>query len=218
MPQAALHDAPQAVIVFLPIQCCWLRALLAIALFSAGPAWAHGGLGDGQSIWSGALHLLTSPLSLAALAGLTAALFGCREKMVLPAAALAGLAAGVAAALVPRFSPAFSALVAPALVVLTGLFAVAALKPGNAGIFLLSLLAGLAAGVASGLDTPGWQGVIGVAGSVTLLIGCALAAAHDMLAVRRIGALVPVARRVLGAWVAAIGLLTGALAIHLQRN
>ncbi len=212
------HDAPKPVSAIFRGRRFGPRAWLFAALCGAGPAWAHGGLGDGQSIWSGALHLLTSPLSLAVLAGLVAALFGCREKMVLTAGIVSGFAAAVAAALAPRVSPALAAVTVPALVVLMGLVAVAAWKPGDAGLVALSALAGLAAGVGSGLDTPGWQGVIGVAGSVVLLMGCALAAAHDALAVPRIAALVPIARRVLGAWVAAIGLLTGALAIHLQRG
>jgi hypothetical protein len=192
--------------------------LMVSTLFAAAPAWAHGGLGDGQSIWSGALHLLTSPLSVAALVGLTAALFGCREKILLAVALVSGVAAGVAAALGPHIPANVAAWAGPAAVVVVGLVAVAALLLPDVAALALSLLAGLAAGLASGLDAPGWQGVIGVAGSATFLLGCALSASHDLLALRRIASVLPVARRVLGAWVAAIGLLTGALAIHLQRG
>lgn len=184
--------------------------LVAIGLLSCGPIWAHGGLGDAKSVWGGAQHFLTSPLSLAALLGLVAALFGTQERTFLITAVLASLSAAVAAAL-PGVVPAFAA---PAAVVVVGFSAVSGLTPERVAAVVLGVLGGAAAGIAADLDSPSWPGSIGVALALLLPLVGALAASEDLLKLPRLQAVLPIARRVLGSWVAAMGLLIAALALH----
>ena len=188
--------------------------LLVAGLICCSPAWAHGGLSDGKSLWGGASHFLTSPLSLAALAGLAAALFGVTSRLSTASAIVAGLAAGISSALA-AYVPAYTA---PALVVAVGLVAVTGWKPSNLSALLLSVVAGTAGGIAADIDVPSWPGAIGVAGSMMLILGCALAASEDLAGIARLQAILPIARRVLGSWVAAIGLLMTTLAIHLGKK
>ncbi len=156
------------------------------------------------------MHLLTSPLAVAATAGLVLALLGIQERMSLVAAVCAAATSALAAA-VPTQIPAFAV---PAAVVVLGLIAAAGLQPSRPGTVLLSSLAGLAAGTASDLDTPSWQGVIGVAGVMLFVTVSALAALDDLARLAWLKNVLPIARRILGSWVAAIGLLLGALAIR----
>jgi hypothetical protein len=176
----------------------------------AGPAAAHGGFGGATSLGSGALHLLTSPLSLAALAGLVLVL-GARP--VPPAWALALLAAAAAAggAVLAATTPAW---VAPACVALLGLLAAAALPLPASAAAVLALLGGAGAGIGAQLDAPlAWKPVAGAAVTLGFALTALLAGYGDLAAWRRAGAVLPLARRILGAWVAAIGLLLGALAL-----
>jgi hypothetical protein len=184
--------------------------LVATGLFCSSPAWAHDAFGNGKSVWTGALHLLTSPLAVAAMVGLVLALFGVQERMSLVAAVCAAATSALAAA-VPAQIPAFAV---PAVVVVLGLSAAAGLKPSKPVAVLLSLLAGLAAGAASDLDNPSWQGVIGIAGVMLFVTISALAALEDLARVAWLKNILPIARRILGSWVSAIGLLLGALAIR----
>ncbi len=184
--------------------------LLAIGLFYSHPALAHDAFGNGKSVWTGALHLLTSPLAVAAMVGLVLALLGVAERMSLVAAGCAAVASALAGA-VPTHIPAF---VVPATVVILGLSAAVGLKPSKPGTVLLSLLAGLAAGTASDLDNPSWQGVIGIAGVMLFVTISALAAFEDLVKVKWLQQALPIGRRILGSWVAAMGLLLGALAIR----
>ena len=184
--------------------------LLAIGLLFSHPALAHDAFGNGKSVWTGALHLLTSPLAIAALAGLVLALFGVQERMSVVAAGCAAAASAMAGA-VPTQIPAFAI---PASVVVLGLSAAAGLKPSKTGTVLLSLLAGMAAGAASDLDNPSWQGVIGIAGVMLIVTISALAAFEDLSRLAWLKNLLPIGRRILGSWVAAMGLLLGALAIR----
>ena len=183
---------------------------LTVGLLYSCPALAHDAFGNGKSVWTGALHLLTSPLAVAALAGLVLALFGVQERMSLVAAGCAAAASALAGA-VPAQIPAFAV---PAAVVVLGLSAAAGLKPSKTSTVLLSLLAGMAAGAASDLDNPSWQGVIGIAGVMLIITIGALAAFEDLIRLAWLQNLLPVGRRILGSWVAAIGLLLGALAIR----
>lgn len=184
--------------------------LVAAGLLYSHAAFAHDAFGNGKSVWTGALHLLTAPLAVAALVGLVLALLGLEERMSLVAAVCAAASSALAAAL-PTQIPAFAV---PAAVVVLGLTATAGLKPSRLGVVLLSLLAGLAAGAASDLDTPSWQGVIGIAGVMLFVTISALAALADLAHLAWLKTVLPIGRRILGSWVAAIGLLLGALAIR----
>ena len=187
-----------------------VSALLAgAALSSSASAWAHGNFGADTSIWTATAHLFTSPLSLAALIGLALVLFGIREPLSVLAAALAATAA-VLATLLSAHIP---AVVAPAAVVVIGLSAVAGWRPSSAFSLLLALLAGLAAGSAADLEQPRWQELTGMAVTVMVSAFWLLALSDNLNRSGRFQTLIPLARRVLGSWVAAIALLLGALAL-----
>ena len=185
-----------------------VTALTGATLSGCGSAWAHGTLGD-TSIWTASYHLFTSPLSLAALIGLALVLFGIREPLSVVAAGLAA----VAAMLATLFSPHIPAVMAPAAVVIIGLGAVVGWKPSAAFSLMLALLAGLAAGSAADLEQPRWQELIGMAVTVMIAAFWLLAVSDNLNTSGRLRAILPVARRVLGSWVAAIALLLGALAL-----
>ena len=184
--------------------------LLAVILLYGQPVWAHSGLSISKTLWDGSLHFLASPLSLAAVTGLLAALFGIGEKQSLTASLMAGLAAGTSSVLAGS-TPAY---LAPAALVLLGLLALAGWKPSDVGVVLLALVAGIAGGVAADLDSPTWPGAIGVAATMTFASGAALVASQDLSAIAKLQPILPIARRVVGSWVAAIGLLMFTLAIH----
>jgi hypothetical protein len=192
----------------------WTAWLLVAGLACCGPAWAHGGLGDAKSIWGGAEHFLTSPLSLAAMLGLAAVLFGTPERVFFPAVVLAGVCAAGAAALA-GWPPSGAA---PAAIVAVGLAAVTGWTPQRAAALALAVLGGSAAGLAADLDARSWQGSIGVATALMLPVFGALAASEDLVRLPRLAAVLPIARRVLGSWVAAMGLLMTALAFHVSRG
>lgn len=188
----------------------FVNALLAAAALSgSASAWAHGNFGADTSIWTATAHLFTSPLSLAALIGLALVLFGIREPLSVLAAALAATAA-VLATLLSTHIP---AVVAPAAVVVIGLGAVAGWRPSAAFSLLLALLAGVAAGSAADLEQPRWQELTGMAVTVMISAFWLLALSDNLNRSGRFQTLIPLARRVLGSWVAAIALLLGALAL-----
>ncbi len=207
LPERQARRTPQALLV-----------LLALGLFCSSPAWAHGAFGTTKPVLGGVLHLLTSPLSMAALLGLIVALAGISERLSLMAG-LCAAAASAAAATAPMFSAHLAASTAPAAVAVIGLTSVLALKPSATGAVLLSLLAGLAAGQAADLDNPEWQGVAGIAGVVLFITLAALGASEDIARVLQskqawLKTALPIARRVVGSWVTAMGLLLTALALQ----
>ncbi|CDS54020.1 hypothetical protein [Polaromonas sp. CG9_12] len=184
-------------------------ALAGSAFLGCGHAWAHGAFGADTSIWTASYHLFTSPLSLAALIGLALVLFGIREPASFIAAALASAAAVLATLWLVHIPP----VAAPAAVVVIGLSAVAAWKPSTGFAFVLAALAGLAAGSAAELEQPRWQDLAGMAVTVLIATFWLLATAENLNQSGRLQVVLPIARRVLGSWVAAIALLLGALAV-----
>ena len=180
---------------------------LAAGLLSSSIAWAHGAFGESSSMWSGVFHLLTSPLALAALVGVALAGAGVRDPWSPAAAGVAGVAAALAAA----YPALFAAWLAPAAVVPIGLAAVAALRPTPLVVMVLAACGGLAAGRAADLDEVSTAGVAGVAASSAVVLVLLLVSIDDVAKVRWLRAVVPVAKRVLGSWVAAIALLLVAL-------
>lgn len=180
---------------------------LALLLGACGPALAHGGFANVQPFWSGALHLLLSPLSVAAVIGLVAALPRTAAALPVPAIALGAGAAFVAAGLgLPVVATA-----APIGVIVLGLVAAAARPLPRWADAVLAVLAGLTAGGAAELDAPGWTAGAGVALTMAYGVVCGVA---GLAALQRRPALatpVTLARRIAGAWVAALGLLLAAL-------
>lgn len=185
----------------------WAAALVLLPL--ATPAAAHGGFGAVNSLASGALHLLTSPMSLAALAGLAVVLAG-RERpapWVFVLLAGAGAAAGAALiAVAPKW-------LAPASIALLGLCAAAALRVPPAAACVLAVVGGMGAGLGSDLDLPiAVRPVAGAAAALAFPLLLLLVGYEDVRKNARIVPFMGIAGRVVGAWVAAIGLLLGALA------
>lgn len=185
-----------------------LLGLPALALL-CGPAFAHDGLGASTPLWNGALHFLTSPLSLAALAGGVALLHGVDARMAYLAALLAGLAACTGSAL----APALPQGAVPAVLVLLGLCALSGWTPKTWAGLLLAALAGATAGAAADVDTPTWQAGLGVGLVMMLGLQGALALLRQAAGVATLAGVLPIGRRVLGSWVAAAGLLLFTLAL-----
>jgi hydrogenase/urease accessory protein HupE len=190
----------------------FVTALLAgAALSKCANALAHGNFGADTSIWTASAHLLTSPLSLAALIGLALVFFNTRESISVLAAVLAAMASVLASAASEHIPD----VMAPAAVVILGLSAVFAWRPSTAFLLLLAVLAGLAAGVAADMQQPRWQALIGMAVTVMVCTFWLLAISNNLYRNRntRLQTLLPIARRILGSWVTAIALLLGALAL-----
>ncbi len=185
------------------------------ACFAAGTlpcaaCWAHPGFGDGASAGSGALHFLSAPVAWVAIAGLIAAIAGVNRSLALRCAVMAAAATGVAAArpaLLPPWLP-------PLLAVLLGLAGVLRV-PARARVAVpLALAAGLVAGATIALDETAMPAVLGAAVSMLLIVGAALAGYRHGQRIPRADRVLPLARRVLAAWVAAIAMLLLALALR----
>lgn len=195
-------------------------ALAALLASSAGPASAHGGLPGGGGFLSGALHPLVAVPHLVLLLGL--GLLSARlppERRGPAFAALGiGLLAGIALA---QGGPRLFANLAPVailgLAVMAGVLA--ALAPHELPGALVAALA-LPAGLAVGLDTdfaldPLRVGAALVAPIAGVAVGVYLivldAAALASLALRRPA--LSIATRVVGSWIAAIGLMLLSLSL-----
>jgi len=173
--------------------------------------WAHSGLTGGMALWDGATHILLSPLSLAAIAGLGSVLCGMGERRIYTVAILSGLAAGSAWPLAPYLP----ACTAPGAIAVVGLIGLAAWKLSSRAELLLAILAGLAGGMAASLDAPNFPTVVGAILAHMLVLAVVLMGYLDLLKVAAIAPLLGVARRVLASWVTAMGLLMTALAFRL---
>ncbi len=182
---------------------------------AAGPAAAHGGLADAPSIANGALHLLLSPLSIAALLGLVAVLAGPKRQLFLASATVVLVCAAALGVVATKGVPGW---LAAGLVTLVGLLAAsgytATSGPKPWLVWLVSAGAGLAAGLASDLDSLAWQPVAGACAVLGVTVVALVAGSEDLYGVTRLQKILPIAQRVLGAWVAALGLLLGALALR----
>jgi hypothetical protein len=216
-------------------------------LLLANPAWAHGV--DASPLWGGALHVLTSPLALAALLGLVAALFGIEEQLCFSVAAITAVTAASAAVLAlvlasyladlasagsapmgdAIVSPAkdsflvmawanFSPALAPLGVVLVGLAALVGWRHTRRAALSLAILAGITAGIAAQLDNGRWQSVLGLTGCVALITIVGLIAFHELKRFSKLQSILPIAQRVLGSWVMALGLLLAVLAVYSGLN
>lgn len=186
-----------------------------MAALACMPALAHGGFDEDKSLLTGVVHILVSPLSIAALIALVAGCNRIKDPFSVVLGTMAGLAGGLATSAASSFPYWFSY----AGVVVLGLCAVAGFKPGRWVAAALALGAGLTAGHASGIESPALPSVVG-AGLILGFLAAAglsgLQALDESTAAPRIRSALPLARRVLGAWAMAIALLTGALAIKMH--
>jgi hypothetical protein len=188
-----------------------LRVRLALIglpwLVMAAPANAHEVFGvTAAPFWMGALHLVTAPLGIAAIIGLAAAISFAPRETVAWSSILAGITAFAAA----MWTTPSVAAAAPIGIIVAGLFAALGFDPARWMGLTLGALGGFAAGSAAQLDVRAISGALGVA----VVVMSATLWAVEAFAYGR--TVLPLARRVIGAWVAAIALLLGALAIKLS--
>jgi hypothetical protein len=178
---------------------------IALTLVSL-PASAHDVFGlNAAPFWLGALHLIVAPLGVASIIALAAAIAFSDGGTIVGAVIVAGVTAFVTAV----WAPASLAAIAPIGIILAGLSAASGLEPRRWLGVLLGALTGFSAGAAAQLDVRAISAAAGVAVAMT---SAALWGVEAFVHTRRF---VPLARRVAGAWMAAIALLLGALAIRL---
>jgi len=186
--------------------------LLATGGLACDPALAHDAFGGGKPLFSGAAHLLTSPLSLAAMFGLLASAADAKDPWPIIAGAIAGTLA-VVGVMLPQ---ALAYWMGPVGAILVGLVAAAGLKPVPWRLAALAFAAGLAAGASAQLDVPTWPAALGAGAVVFIAIAAGLAAFDAVPNSARLQSAVAIGRRIAGAWVVAIGALLGALAVKMH--
>lgn len=167
-----------------------------------------------KAVWDGALHILTSPLALAALVGAIAVLAGVRERLIFVVSFVAAVSAG-AAFLISGYLPAYAT---PAMIAAIGLIGVGAWRPSTAFAYAIAVFSGLSGGLAAELDSPSIATIAGVFLTEIAILGGVLTAYQDLSSIEKLTAVLPIAKRVLGSWVAAIGLLMTALAFHVGKQ
>ncbi len=187
------------------------RRILALlgAAFLPLPAHAHGAFGSAAPFWSGALHVVVNPLALAAIAGLAATLAITAEASTFWSICTAAFSAAMAAQWLP---PTWITL-APIGVIGVGLMAALAVKPSPLIAYPAGIAAGLAVGLSVDVDARSLGAALGVGMVVIVLTTWGLEIFLRLEQVQRLKTVVPIARRVIGAWVAAIALLLGALTL-----
>jgi len=179
--------------------------LALLCLAAAAPAMAHSPFGADAAFWSGAWHLFLAPLALAALIGIGLACVGSPFEQQIELAGLAGLACFLVSWMLPTGSaPWFAPLPVSAL----GTSAVLAMPPRPWRARCLALLAGIGAGAAIDLDTATLGAAAG-AGTAMLV-----ASVWMLELATRLQRRLPLAIRVIGAWIVALSLLLLALALR----
>jgi len=128
------------------------------------------------------------------------------------------IGAAVSAGLSSLLAGSGPAFVAPIVTALVGLTAVAALKPSNTAAILIAVACGFASGLAADLDPPSIARAAGVSIAQAGLLSSALYTLPELDKVQKLQTVLPIARRVVGSWVAAMGLLMAALAIQIAKT
>jgi hydrogenase/urease accessory protein HupE len=175
-------------------------ALLTLAL--ASPAYAHSTFGQIGGFWSGAAHVALSPIAMAILLAVA-----CRSATQTAGAAYLGIAIAAVSSAVAAATTT-SDLLGPAAAALIGCLVTWSPTHWRYESALIGLLAGVATGASVALDEPGWLGSLGVAVASGII---AMFAFEGLAWLERIS---PIPRRVVGSWVAALGLLLTALALR----
>lgn len=164
-----------------------------------------------RGLLDGGLFMAQSALALgvAAATVLVAAVDNTRQAWL---AAIVFVAASAASAWMPH-SPASEALAPGMLLVLGGLLA-SGLRLRGVGAWIAVVLGGATAGIAGGLQTATWPEALG--GLLVLfapvLVGLVVSA--RVVVVPRMSRGVATARRMAGAWLAAVGILLVALLVR----
>ena len=182
----------------------WLPAVLALA---ATPARAHDAFGNAGAFWGGFLHPLTALEHMLAIVafGLLAGLQPLRPAFAALLTFALALAAGGIAGMTGWTLPDLGFVTAGSIAVIALLVALARPLP-PALLIALALLLGLLHGLANGAAVP--AGFDRIAFLLGMVAGPALVAHLLIGGVRRLEApWTRVAVRVLGSWLAAVGLL-----------
>jgi hypothetical protein len=177
-----------------------LAALLALAV--PQPAYAHATFGEIGGFWSGAGHVVISPVAFAILLAVASRSATQAAGAAYSGIAIAAVTSGATAAITTN------ALLGPTAAALIG--GLSAWSPAHWRFESLAIgfLAGLGTGAAADLDQPSWLGSLGIAAASGLV---AMFAFEGFAWIERIS---PIPRRVVGSWVAAIGILLIALALR----
>lgn len=189
------------------------RAAALLLALPCTPAFAHANFGDLAPFWAGALHLLATPLALASLLALACAVIALPETQQFRLAVLAGVcvaAISLGLALRPA-SFAAAALLSAAGALVPALAAAFALPVARMSALLLAVVAASAVSLAAAPEPSAWGAAFG-AGTCSSVVLLWL-----QEGLRRLAQRLPLTPRVLGAWVAAIAVLLGALEFALPR-
>jgi hypothetical protein len=187
-------------------------AALLLALWCA-PAFAHANPGDIAPFWAGALHLLVTPLALAALLALACALLALAEAEQFRLALLAGLLVAALSAGLALWPPllASGTLLAAASALVPALTAAFAVPVSRFVAMVLAGAAALAVSLCIAPEPGAWAAASGGGACVIVVL------LWLQEGIRRLSRRLPLAPRVLGAWAAAIAVLLGALELALPR-
>ena len=180
----------------------WCAAVSA-ALMGATPVEAHALFGSGTQLLDGVLNLLRAPLAIVGCVGFAAAIAYSSNDRVLRMVGIAMLATCGCC----FFQPLWRTMAAPVGCVASGLLAASGIQPPKLLGYVLALIAGTSVGMAVEL---GPQSLLTALGTGAALVAVTLWAIQ-CLEWLPVG---PLARRIVGAWMAAIALLLGALALR----
>lgn len=176
------------------------RSLVLAAMATPLDAHAHAMFGSAAPFWSGVLHVLVTPLALAAVAALVLALPEATEGAIIRALLGAALAAFGAAELISlAVMPGYGVgAIAAACIVAISAVAIFSRRPLPWLAAATGAGAGIAAGVAVGADVPDWGGSFGV-GIALLVLASWGVAALARLQQRFVGQVLKIRRVVAGA-------------------
>jgi len=147
---------------------------------------------------------------MAAILGTAAVLAGIHERLTCPIALIATCFAGTAF-LSSGYVPPYTA---PVLVAVLGLIGVSGWHPPVIVALMIAAIAGFAGGLAAELDKPSIFTILGVLMAEAIVTVGILTAYQDVSELKRVAPILPIAKRVLASWIAALGLLMATLAIH----
>lgn len=189
-----------------------LRILAIAALCLSADAHAHGGFGNASPFWSGALHLLVSPIALAGLLGYAALIVASEKILDFKSIATCAITAGFFSfhpGLLPQHFLAAGLFI-------VGVAAMLRLKTPLVATQIAGLFVGAIVGIGSDLDAPSVLSGLGIC-ALSLYLGIVFIGLWDKgTEIDWLNPILLIASRVLGSWVAALGLLLAALGFRLH--
>jgi hypothetical protein len=189
---------------------------LAFALLQPTASWAHGSF-DSKPALDGAVHVLTSPLCYALLLGLVIVSAHVQEQMHYSLVGMATLGSASASLILslsgfawhPMKAEAFSAAGAAVI----GLIAVVGVYGEARKLLALALITGIWVTCSSQLETFRAWNALGIAFVVMMMALVGYAAHRTLEAWPPAQHMLPLAKRIAGAWIACMSLLVFSLAV-----